>query len=227
MKPSRMLPRCLLPLLLGACGGPAPDGAGPAPGSGPADRLLCIDGIDIGLGEVEQHVRLLDEIGPEWSRRTKIRRVLDEFTIPLRLAQRTFPERRRQLLELARNLREVAANAIELEAKGAQFLHERKRVTRRSVELPVARFLFDEQTTGAVSDPIEVPRGFIVAAAFDLVPAALVIDDQADAVQVGFLSHSTGDWATWLDVEKRRVAGKVTYVHPDHREAMPEWIVLP
>jgi hypothetical protein len=88
-------------------------------------------------------------------------------------------------------------------------------------------FLFDPLTTGGTSDPIEVPRGWIVASAYEIKEAALVLDDVADAVQVGFLTHSPGDWVTWLEQEQRRLADKVTYVHPDFREHLPEWIVLP
>lgn len=191
------------------------------------DVLLTIDGLDIRFAEVEPHVKFLDSIGPEWATRVKFRRVLDEFTIPLRLAQRAFPTERTKLLERAKHLRSVATNAIELEQQGAQQVMKRQEVPRRGVEIPVAAFLFDPLTTGGVSDPIEVPRGWIVASTYEIKEAALVLDDLADAVQVGFLTHTPGDWVTWLEIEKRRLADKVTYVHPDFREHLPEWIKLP
>lgn len=206
-------------LLLAGCGGDrkVPD----------RDLLLTIDGLEIRLAEVEPHVKFLDSIAPEWATRVKYRRALDEFVIPLRLAQRAFPNERAKLLERARHLRSVATNAIELEQQGAQQVMKRQNLTRRSVEIPVAMFLFDPLTTGGTSDPIEVPRGWIVASAYEIKEAALVLDDVADAVQVGFLTHSPGDWVTWLEQEQRRLADKVTYVHPDFREHLPEWIVLP
>jgi hypothetical protein len=193
----------------------------------PSDLLLSIDGLEIRRAEVEPLVKFFDSIGPEWATRVKYRRALDEFVIPLRLAQRAFPAERAKLLERAQHLRSVATNVIELEKQGAQQVLKRQDLTRRSVEIPVATFLFDPMTTGGVSDPIEVPRGWILAGAYEIKEAALVLDDLADAVQVGFLTHTPGDWATWLDLEKHRLADKLTYVHPDFREHLPEWIKLP
>lgn len=193
----------------------------------PTDVLLRIDGLEITFGEVVPHVAFLHSFAPQWASRVKFRRVLDEFTIPLHLARRAFPAQRQQMEERSRHLRSVATNAIELEQQGAQQVIKRKDLTRRSVELPLAAFLFDPLLTGSVSEPIEVPRGWVVASAYEVKQAALVLDDLVDSVQVGFLTHTPGDWSTWIDLEKHRVASKVTYVHPDYREYLPEWIQLP
>lgn len=231
-RPVRRLAGCLLGTLwLGSCGGPTPPAPTPAGNAAaepkPTDRLLTIDGLDITFGEVVPYLKFLDSFGPEWASRVKFRRVLDEFAIPLRLAQRAFPEQRKTMQERSRHLRSVATNTIELEQQGAQQVIKRKDLTRRSVELPVSMFLFDPLLTGSVSEPIEVPRGWIVASAYELKQSALVIDDLVDAVQVGFLTHTPGDWVTWLDLQKHAIAAKVTYVHPDYREHLPEWIQLP
>ena len=199
----------------------------PAPPAHPANLLLTIDGLDITIEEVTPHVDFLDSVGPEWAKKVKFRRVLEEFTIPLRLAQRAFPEQRAKMHERAVNLRSVADNALEIEKQGAQQVIKRKGIVRRAVELSVAEFLFDPLLTGSASQPIEVPRGWIVAGAFELQQGAQVVNDLVDAVQVGFLTHTPGDWQTWWNLEQQRIADKVTYVNPAYRDHLPEWIKLP
>ncbi len=227
----RIVPAGLLcGFFLTACGDQPPQAPTPAPAPvapQATDRILSIDGLDITFGEVEPYVKFLDSFVPKYATRVKYRRVLDSMTIPLRLAQRAFPAERAKMHERAVHLRSVATNAFEIEKQGAQQVIKRKDLTRTSVELPVAMFLFDQMLTGSASEPIEVPRGWIVAGAYEIKEAALVLDDIVDAVQVGFLTHTPGDWATWLDLEKQRIATKVTYVHPDYREALPEWVKLP
>lgn len=227
-----MLPRLATCLLLGAsslwataCGGEAPS---PAPAAlTDATVVLTIDGLSITHGELRPYREFLDALGPEFAAKVKYRRVLDEFAIPLHLARRAFPSERQQQLDRCKNLRSIATNTAELEKHGAMLVNKRKDLTRRSVEFPVAMFLFDELQTGNVSEPLEVPRGWILAGAYEIKKAALLLDDLADSVQVGFLTHTPGDWATWLDHEKDRIATKVTFVHPQFREALPEWIRLP
>lgn len=206
-------------LACGGCGEEAPAAT---------DRLLVVDGLEISLAEVEPYVAFLDSFLPEGGRKAKILRILDEHVLPLRLAQRAFPEQRQQQLTRARGLCEVATNAVELDDQ-SRLLQERTRrnVSRLQPRLPVAMFLFEPLRTGSVSPPLEVPSGYVVAAAFDLFESALMIDDYVDALQVGFMTHDAENWGVWLAKEKQRVATLVTYVHPDYREAMPPWLQLP
>lgn len=192
------------------------------------DRLLVVDGIEITLAEVEPYVAFLDGFLPEGGRKAKILRVLEEHLLPLRLAQRTFPEERRQALARARALADVAGNAIELDQQ-SRLLDDRSRknVSRLQPRLPVAMFLFQPLGIGSVSKPIEVPAGYVVAAAFDLVESQLVLDDYVDALQVGFMTHDLESWVPWWKAETKRIGPLVTHVHPDYREAMPEWLQLP
>jgi hypothetical protein len=207
-----------------ACGGePAKAPAPPAPG----DVLLRIDGLEITFGEIEPYVKFLDEAMPEAGRKTKVQKVLQDFTVPLRLAQREFAEPRRKMHERATNLRAVSTNVLELEQQGAQQVIKRMEVTRNQVDLPIAVYLFDPLNTGGVSDVIEVPRGFVVAAAHEVKEAAAAVFDTVDAVQVGFFTHTPADWETWKSSAQERVADKATYIHPDFREAMPTWLKLP
>ncbi|MBX3462175.1 MAG: hypothetical protein KF830_03315 [Planctomycetes bacterium] len=202
--------------------------AGCTPDQAPDDRLLVVDGIAITLADVEPYVAWMDAFLPEGGRKAKVLRVIDEHLLPLRLAQRAFPEQRQRLREQAQALCSVATNAHELDEQSRQIGdRSRRTVTRLTPRLPAAMFLFDPARTGAVSPPLEVPYGWIVAAAFDLTESALAIDDIVDALQVGFMTHDAESWGTWLRAERQRIAATVTHVHPDYREAMPEWLQLP
>jgi len=203
-------------IALSACGRDAPA----------ETRLLVLDGIEIQLAEVEPYVAFLDSFLPEVGRKTKVQRVLDEFLIPLRLAQRAAPERRRELRDRALALCSVATNVIELEQQTAQMLEKRRaEVTRMHTQLPIGMYAFDPMRVGAVSPPIEVPEGWFVIGTYDLKESrALVTADTVDAVQVGFFTHTPGQWREWYAAEKPRLADKATFVHPDYVNAMPVWI---
>lgn len=190
-------------------------------------KLLVVDGIEITLDDVAPWVEFLDSFGPEVARKVKVRRVLDEYLLPLRFAERSFAAARAVQLEHARRLCSVATNTYELEQHCALLVHKKQQVSYGSVDFPVAHFVFDELRHGSVSEPLAVPRGFIVASGIDVQKSTLVANDLAEALLVGFYTHSPADWNSWLDIEKHRIAGKVTFVHPDYREAMPEWLQLP
>lgn len=210
-------------LLLGACDkGPTNATQPPLP----ADILLTIDGIDITFGEVEPLVAFISATHPEGGHKTILQVVLEKHTVPLRLAERAFAEPRKVQLQGAEDLCTVATNALELDAQRVA-TKERKKYARMQPALPVSMFLFDPLTTGGVSPPIAVPRGFIVAAAQDYRPSPLVAEDMVEATQVGFFTHTVGEWRDWIQAEQGRVADKVTYVHPRFREALPTWCKKP
>jgi len=192
------------------------------------DRLLVVDGIEFTLADVAPYTAFLGSFVPESGEKTRVRLVLEEYLVPLRLAQRAFPDLRQRALARARGLCEVATNAAELDAQ-SHLLEQRQRGTmsRRRPQLPVAMFLFDPMKVGSVSEPIEVPVGYVVAAAFDLHESALMVDDYVDSVQVPFVTHDGAGWTDWLAAEKERVSTLVSYVHPEYRQAMPSWLQLP
>ena len=208
---------------LSACGGPA--STPPAPQAG--NRLLVVDGIEVTLDDLQPWLEFLDSFGPEVAPKVKVRRALDEYVLPMRFAERSFAAARAEQLALAKQLRAVATNTYELEQRGALLVQKRRNISYSSIDFPIARFVFDELRLGSVSEPLAVPRGFVVASGFDIHKTSLVANDIADAVLVGFFTHSPADWATWLEGEKRRVGGLVTFVHPEHREAVPTWLQLP
>lgn len=192
------------------------------------ERLLVVDGIAITLAEVEPYVAFLDSIVPEAGRKTKLYRVLDEHVLPLRLAQRAFPEERQLQLQRARGLSEVATNVHELDQQSAQISDRMHRdLTRMQAKLPVAMFLFDTAQLGAASPPIELANGYVVAGAFDLHESPRKVEDYVEALLVGFATHENDAWNEWLLAERQRVADRVTFVHPDYREAIPSWLRLP
>ncbi|MBL8748244.1 MAG: hypothetical protein JNK78_03725 [Planctomycetes bacterium] len=194
----------------------------------PETRLLVVDGITIGLAELDPYLKFLDGYIPEGGRKAKILRILEEHLLPLRLAQRAFPAERGKQLELAKALRSVATNLEELENKTQSMPDvKRSRVTRGQAKLPVAMFLFDPLLTGSVSQPIEMPFGYVLAACSAINEHATTVGDYAEATVVAFATHDNAAWLGWLHAEETRIANKVTFVHPDFREALPNWLVLP
>ncbi len=191
-------------------------------------RLLELDGLRFTLDEVAPYVEFLDSCMPEGGRKTKIQKVLDEHVIPLRLAQRAFAAERRQLKEHADALRAVASNVEELERHSALLEAKgRFKITRLQAKLPAAMFLFDPLQLRAVSQPLELPQGWLVVAAYDLHENQLILSEYVDALEVAFVTHTTPKWLEWYAAEKQRLASTATFVHPDYRTAMPEWIQLP
>jgi hypothetical protein len=215
----------LAALLLTACGG----ATAPAPAPiGSHDVLLTIGGIDIRYGEVEPALAQLREVYPEAGRQTAVQKILDEYLVDVRLAERAFPEQRAQARQLAQDLCDVATNAGELDRATQNVpTSERGRYARNTPKLPVAVFLFDRLTTGAVSGPIAVPRGYIVAAAHEYIAAAAAAHDLVDATQVDYFTHTIREWEAWIQQEHARLADQVTYVHPDFRDALPLWCRRP
>ena len=193
------------------------------------DALLTIDGITITFGDLAEGVAYFDSLNPNASKRTKMHRVLDELVLPLKFARHEFAAERQELLAQAVALRAIAGNVQELdEASDSELMiRRRKTVTPRDVEIPIARYLFDPTQIGGVSQPIEVPQGYVLAGAFDLEQMQLVLLDRCDALQVLFSNHDISAWRQWLGDLRARIADKVTYFHPDYRDAMPSWAQLP
>lgn len=76
---------------------------------------------------------------------------------------------------------------VELEARGKDLAGERRMVTPREVEIPIAIYLFDKEHIGGRSEPIELPQGFTVVGSRDLIEGKTTIGDRCDAVQVPVL----------------------------------------
>lgn len=192
-------------------------------------RLLVLDGIEITLADVEPYVAFYDSYLPEGGRKSKVLRALDDHLIPLRLAQRAFPEERARLRAQAEALCSVATNAYELEQQSQQVKDKRRsNLTRSTALLPVAMHVFDPARVGAVSPPIELPHGWFVVGVFDLQPSpGLVMADYVDALQVGFVTHPSPQFQAWYLEQQGLLADKAAFVHPDFEHAMPPWLRVP
>ncbi len=193
----------------------------------PDDVLLVVDGITIAWKDVRERVEALDELAPEFSRKKKIQKVLSDYTIPVLFARRDFAEQRNAQRELATTLRNASGNVDELQknANGRPF--RRERISRGNVDLPVADFLFTPENLGAVSPPIELPGGFVLAGCLDLTQTRVPMEDTCECVMVGFFTHDSQAEGQWeLDL-RTRLPQLVTYVHPDYRLAMPPWLNIP
>ncbi|MEQ1631986.1 MAG: hypothetical protein ABL997_06410 [Planctomycetota bacterium] len=209
-----------------------PTAAQPDPGStdatlNPDDVLLVVDDVTITYGDVKDQVEWLDQIAPEYSLRKKIQKVLPEYTLPVMFARREFGPSREKLFELAKTVRAASGNVEELEKNGSDRTFRRATITRGDVEVPVAAFLFEPTNIGAVSQPIEVPGGWMLVSAVDLKQARVPMEDLCEAVQVGFFTHDAKFWREWKQDLKARLQKRVSYVHPDYRLAMPPWLELP
>ena len=226
------LPAVLLAVLLSwpSCGDAAPAApAGPPARVHPApgDTLLVVDGVTVTFADVAAPVAFLDKMLPEYDERLKIQNALTKFTLPLLFARREFAEGRRHQFELAQTMRLASGNVEELERNSRDQPVRRGIVTTGDVDLPVAAFLFDPEKVGSVSDPIELPQGYVLAGAFDLRPAPQLVRTTCDSMQALFLTHPASQWGTWLGALQDRISTRVTYVHPDYVLAMPPFLKLP
>lgn len=193
----------------------------------PGDVLLALDGIEITWGELADRVAWLDELAPEYSLQKKIQALLTDETITMRFARREFGAQREEQRQLAETFRASVGNVQELAKAGVHRTYRRAPLTRGDVTVPVARFVFEETNVGGVTPVTEVPRGYVVAGAFDLKQARAPMEDVVDVGILGFYTHDEGAWSGWTDQLRARIRTRVTYVHPDFRLAMPPWLVLP
>lgn len=201
--------------------------AAPEPGLAPEDLLLVVDGVSVHWADVSPQVAWLEGLAPEYSLRKKIQKALSDHAIPVLFARRDFPEQRRQQFELAQTLRAASGNVEELRKNAVDRPMLQSRLSVGNVELPVAAFLFDPARVGSVSDPIEVPAGYLLVGCLDLTRTQVPMEDTCECVQVGFVTHDAAAWREWESALRDRIADRVTYVHPDYRLAMPPWLDLP
>lgn len=188
-------------------------------------RLLVLDGIEIRLDELTPYLEFLLDSVPEGGRKTAVQRVLEEHLLPLRLAERAFPSERAEARTRAETLKQIAGNAAELEQHAAAMPTKRRtNYPRLHARLPVAMFLFKPENLGSVSDVLAMPEGFALVGSFDLNDSVHALQQSVDAIEVGFFTHGGPEFRDWLAAEKARVAGKLSFVHPDYVFALPEWI---
>ncbi|MCR9247747.1 MAG: hypothetical protein NXI31_22190 [bacterium] len=200
----------------------------PVPPAAGASQLVSIDGIDITFADVDPLLEYLRSTNPDAGHKTMVRLILETHLIPLALAERSFAKERAVLLEQAKGVRQIASNVYELEqARGNVEVQERRAYTRLQPDLPVAAFLFNRLNEGGVSQPIPVPRGFVLAGTHEYTEVPVAGEDMVEATQVGFFTHKVVEWQDWLAAEQTRIADQCTYVHPEFRDALPTWCKPP
>jgi len=191
-------------------------------------RLIEVDGIAVTFDELQPYYDWLTAYRPGLGVRTKYVWAMREHVLPLKLAEREFAAQRAEKLELAEGLCAVATNIRELEQRTELVTDKaRSNLTRQSAVLPVAMFLFDELTLNAVSPPIPLPYGFFVVSAYERHDSQLVMADYVDALQVGFITHTALEWQKYWTAKRAEIGARVTFVHPDYRDDMPDWIQVP
>lgn len=191
-------------------------------------RLLVIDGIEITLDELAPFTEFYESYMPESGVRTRHMKALLDYVLPLACARRSFPEQRAEQLALAQGLCSVADNVAELEQHSELLTDKRRaKLTRSDALLPVAMYVFQPENTLAVSPPLELPHGWFVVASYDYHESRLDYVDFVDTLQVGFITHTSQQWSDWWHEERQRIGALVTFVHPDYRDDMPDWIQVP
>lgn len=194
----------------------------------PEARLLVIDGIEITFEELKPYVDWFRAYRPELGIKTTHIWALRDHILPLKVAQRAFPAERAKQLALAEGLCSVSTNIYELEKQSKLINHKtRSDLTRQSAMIPVAMWLFDELNTNAVSAPVELAQGYFVVGSFEYNHSPLVMADYVDALQVGFVTHTSKKWREWWENEQLTMGKKVTFVHPDYRDNLPQWMDPP
>lgn len=201
--------------------------------AGPAVRagvVLEIDGIVVHEAELTDLVRYVQSSGDRLGRNFATQIVLDRHVLPLRCAQRAFAPARAELRAKAEAMhRSVMASGgadPQLRSKGAILGGEASPglLSRAGMELAQAAWCFAPDSFGLVSPVLEVPRGFCLLSVADHRPGIERTGDLVDAYQVPFYTHDQRAFGAWWDEHKGTLAGKLTYVHPDYRDALPTWI---
>ncbi|MFT4513899.1 MAG: hypothetical protein ACI89X_002268 [Planctomycetota bacterium] len=200
-------------------------------------RLLVIDGIEITFADLQPYFEWLKSFRPALGVKTTYIWALRDHVLPLKIAQREFPEERAKQLELAEGLCSVADNIYDLEKESKLIEHKtRSNLTRQSAMLPVAKWLFEMTAiegknipinTNAASQPIELAQGYFVVGSYDFFDSPMVMTEYVDALQVGFVTHTSIAWRKWYENEQLTLGKKVTFVHPDYRDNLPHWMELP
>ncbi len=212
-------------VLAGACDRPP---AGPAP-----DVVLILDGIEIRKAELTDYVRYLGTTGERLGDMLKTQTALERHLIPMKLARRAFPAERaaqRERAEAMQRSVEASGNAYpQLRSKGDLLGGEATpgKLARHQMELAQAMWCFDEANFGLASPVLEVPQGFCLIAVKDTVQGPTRTQDGVDAYLVPFYTLSRGKFDDWYLEQKKLLADRLTYVHPEYVDALPPWITRP
>jgi len=192
------------------------------------DVALEFDGLQIHEQEIAPLRDYVRSIDGRSGQLTMIGGILDSFLIPLKLAQRAWPEERAAQRELALGLVSAVGNegypGLVQKGRAVAGEPEAELKTRNDLPLPLQAWAFDQQKIGQVSPVIETPQGFAVISTYRIIEGRTRDGDTAEVYQVSFYTHGAKAFADWYYAERTSVAGKVTHVNEDYRRALPPWI---
>ena len=210
---------------LTACG--CDQTATPAPRSG---VVLEIDGIEVRDAELKPLLDYIEASGERTGRNFAMQIVLERHVLPLRVAQRAFAAQRAELKVRAdaflRSVIDSGGADPQLRSKGQLLGGETSPglLSRTGMDLAQAAYCFVADNLGVVSPVIELPRGYCVVSFSDHKPGVERSGDLVNAYQVPFYTHTRLQFEDWWAAQKKALADKLTYLHPDYADALPPWI---
>jgi hypothetical protein len=212
---------------LASFAGSACDQAPPAPRPG---VVLELDGLVVEEADLEPLLTSVRNAGERLGDSFAVQLVLDGHLLPVLAARRAFAARRDELRQSAEAMRRSVLSSggadPQLRAKGAIMGGEESPglIGRNSMELAQAAWCFEPDNFGQVSPVLEVPRGFCLMSVADYRPGIERSGDLVNAYQVPFYTHGKREFDDWWAEQRRVLAGKLTYVHPDYADALPPWL---
>jgi hypothetical protein len=218
----------LLSLTLASCDAePAPKIPAPKPVMAEA---MVLDGVAIARADIDAWLPYLTDLAPSTGHNASIRYLLDRHLIPLAFARSELKAARAKQFEvataLARTLGTSAGYGELVERSKKLGIEVLTDVARSELPLPEARWLFADENIGRASPVLETVQGFSIVAASDKRPGPTKAYDRVDVALVRFFTHnSKGHW-TWshaLKVRLGSLAPEAIKVHPDYRDALPNW----
>lgn len=211
-------------VLLKACGDEPKQ---PPPERDP--RILVVDGVEIRRSELAEYEPYLRQLDPTMGEMTRLRELIQQFLLPLKMARRDFQEQRR----VQRQRAEAVIKSLSPTPGADELMEQTKRVPgarklegwiRQHMQIPEQRWAFDDARVLQASPILETPLGFTILASLRKDPGPTLAYDKADIWFVPFHTHETKAFGAWWAKVQKDVAHKLTYVHPDYAEALPYWL---
>ena len=192
--------------------------------------ILRVADLEVRQSEIATYEGYVKKLDPTIGEMTRKRAILDVYLLPLKLAQRDFPKERAKQRKSAEALAKVlggSAGYDELVSQSKRFPGARLQqgVVCRMMSLPEARWAFADEHVGRASPILETPRGYSILATLDKRPGPTMHYDSIDVWVAPFHTHDNHPaYLDWLAKSKASLAGQLTFIHDDYREALPHWL---
>ncbi len=191
--------------------------------------ILRVADLEVRQTEIQAFADYLQELDPIMGKMKRCRDLLAGYLLPLKLARRDFPNERAGQRKRAEVLARVLGNTAsydDLVAQSQRYPGARlqKALVRPLMTLPEARWAFEDIRIGQASPILETPRGYSILATLDKQPGPTRHYDAADVWTVPFHTHDYRTYVDWLARARQSLSGKVTFIHHDYKEALPDWL---